>query len=69
MKEFLLLMIIGIVAIMVLQIIALIQGINGQVFSLAIGGICVIMGYGFKHYRMKWKYRSEVNKYLKKESK
>ena len=40
--------VIGIGAILVLEVIALLKEIDGQLFGLAIGGIGVIIGWVFK---------------------
>ncbi len=42
-----LVIVVGIAGIVILEAIALSQGINGTYLSAAIGGICLIVGYAF----------------------
>lgn len=47
MKNRIILIIIGVISITLLEIIALVKNINGQLFSVAIGSITALVGYAF----------------------
>jgi hypothetical protein len=41
--------VVGIAGVVILESIALLQGIDGQILSVVVGGICTIVGYAFGH--------------------
>lgn len=66
MKELILILITGLLCITILEGIALVMGVDGNFFGLAIAGISGLTGIGLDHFYKKYKLKMRFERDLKK---
>lgn len=66
MKELIILLVTAVICLTILEIVAMLMGINGSMFGVIIAAISGITGMGMDHYLKKWKARMKFELESKK---